>query len=116
MYLFLNEENEPVGQVIVERKKDWVSVGQSVAQEHRGKKYSTEMLSKATDDFLNKFPEDTIVSVVKASNGASLKMSINSGFTIVTPDNKEENNLVLKGYLQNDESYIIQAKRFSNLF
>ena len=116
MYLFLNEENEPVGQVIIERKKDWVSVGQSVAQEHRGKKYSTEMLSKATDDFLNKFPKDTIVSVVKASNIASLKMSINSGFTIVTPDNEEENNLVLKGNLQNDESYIIQAKRFSNLF
>ncbi len=115
MYLFFNEDDEPVGQVIIERKDDWVFISQSVAKEHRGKKYSTEMLTGSTDDFLSKFPKDTIVSVVKSSNIASLKMSEQSGFNVIKTDSKEHNCLVLKGYQQNDENYIIKYKRFFNL-
>ncbi len=115
MYIFLDEENNPVGQVIVEKKNTGTAVGQSVAHEHRGKKYSTEMLTKATDDFLISFPKDTIVSVVKATNIASLKMSKNSGFTHVKSGHEEDNVLVLKGYQQNDEDFITVAKKTYNL-
>ena len=115
MYVFLNETNTPVGQVIIEQKDGWASVGQSVAVEHRGKKYSTEMLTKATDDFLSKYPDETIISVVKASNIASLKMSEKSGFNVLILNEKHENNLVLKGCKQHDEIYIERAKRILNL-
>ena len=114
MYVFLNEYNEPVGQSIIERKNDWVVVGQSVAKEHRGKKYSTPMLTISTDDFLEKFPKETIVSVVKVLNIASLKMSANSGFNQVKPENLDENVLVLKGYQQNDSTFIEKARRHYN--
>lgn len=115
MYLFSNEHDEPVGQVIIERKGTWSSVGQSVAKEHRGKKYSTEILSRSTDNFLSKFPKETIVSVVKSSNIASLKMSKNSGFTILAPSQKSDNCLVLKGNQQDDNDYMNQSKRLFNL-
>lgn len=115
MYLFLNEKNVPVGQVIIERKKNWASVSQSVERQQRGKKYSSEMLSKGTDEFLKKFPTDTICSVVKTTNIASLKMSKNSGFTIINPDKQKDKYLVLKGAQQNDESYIVRAKRIFDL-
>lgn len=115
MYLFTDEEDRPVGQVIIEKKENSVSVGQSVAGEHRGKKYSTEMLTTATDDFLKNFPRETIVSVVKVANIASLKMSANSGFTHVKPEGMNENVLVLKGYRQNDEKFIRESKQFYNI-
>jgi RimJ/RimL family protein N-acetyltransferase len=115
MYVFINNKDEPVGQVIIELKDDWVSVGQSVAKEHRGKKYSTEMLTKSTDHFLKQSPDLTIVSVVKSSNIASLKMSINSGFNVLDSDAVNEKILVLKGFKQNDKDYIIEAKKYYNL-
>ena len=115
MYVFLDNKNLPVGQVIIEIKNNWVSIGQSVAKEHRGKKYSTEILTKSTNAFLKKFPKETIVSVVKSSNIASLKMSINSGFNVLQKNNLNENILVLKGYKQNDKDYIAKAKRHYNL-
>lgn len=115
MYLFLNENNIPVGQVRIEKETDWVFIGQSIGKEHRGKKYSSEMLSNATDDFLKNYPEHTILSVVKANNSASLKMARNSGFAILTSDNQSENVLVLKGRNQNDIDFITLAKRFYNL-
>jgi RimJ/RimL family protein N-acetyltransferase len=115
MYVFINNNDEPVGQVIIELKDDWVSVGQSVAKEHRGKKYSTEMLTKSTDHFLKQSPDLTIVSVVKSSNIASLKMSINSGFNVLDSDAVNEKILVLKGFKQNDKDYIIEAKKYYNL-
>lgn len=115
MYLFLNEKDVPVGQVIIEEKEGWTSVGQSVAQEHRGKKYSTEMLTKATNAYLKKFPKRTIVSVVKSTNVRSLKMSVNSGLSVIDKDSLSENVLVLKGFQQHDESYIKKAKEHYNI-
>lgn len=115
MYLFFNEVDEPVGQVIIEKKADWVSVGQSVAKEHRCKKYSAEMLTRSTDDFLSKFPKDTIVSVIKSTNIASLKMAEQSGFNIIKPNSIHYNYLILKGYQQNDEEYIIKSNYLLNL-
>jgi|GEM_PF-646527 len=115
MYVFTNHKNEPVGQVIIELKKDWVSLGQSIAREHRGKKYSTEMLTKSTDAFLKNFPTLTIVSVVKTTNKPSIKMSINSGFNVLENEAVNEKILVLKGHKQYDKDYIIKAKKYYNL-
>jgi spore coat polysaccharide biosynthesis protein SpsF len=116
MYVFINDEDVPVGQVIIEIKmNNWIILGQSVANEHRGKKYSTEMLTKSTNDFLEKFPEQTIVSVVKASNKPSLKMSINSGFNVLVNNAIDDKVLVLKGFKQHDESFILEAMKYYNL-
>lgn len=51
MYLFHDNQGLPVGQVIIELQNNWVSVGQSIAKEQRGKKYSTEILTKSTNAF-----------------------------------------------------------------
>lgn len=115
MYVFIDENKTPVGQVIIEKKEGWVAVGQSVAVEQRGKKYGTEMLTKSTNDFLRKFPEETIISVVKGSNVPSIKMAKNSGFNVLILENEQGINLVLKGCKQNDEAYIEQAKSIFNL-
>lgn len=111
MYIFLTPENIPVGQVIIEIRGFWSSIGQSVAKEHRGKKYSPEMLTRATNDFLDRFPKQTIVSVVKSANIASLKMSKKSGFTILEAEGKSESRLVLKGNQQNNKAFIQKSKR-----
>ena len=115
MYVFLDKEASPVGQVIIELKDDWVSIGQSVAKEHRGKKYSTELLTKSTNAYLKKFPKRTIVSVVRAANIASLKMSVNSGLNVLEKEPVNGKVLVLKGYKQDDKDYIIEAKKHYNL-
>jgi RimJ/RimL family protein N-acetyltransferase len=115
MYVFIDDDNNPVGQVIIEKMASWVSVGQSVAKEHRGKKYSAEMLSKSTDDFLSKFPKETIISVVKASNAASIKMAEKSGFNVLLTQISQGLILVLKGFKQNDEQLIVEAKIFYNV-
>jgi RimJ/RimL family protein N-acetyltransferase len=115
MYVFLDIEKEPVGQVNIELKNDWVILGQSVAKKHRGKKYSSELLTKSTNDYLKQFPDRTIVSVVKSTNIPSLKMSVNSGFNVLTEDRLNENILVLKGSQQNDADYIKKAKGHYNL-
>ncbi|WP_179009409.1 GNAT family N-acetyltransferase [Winogradskyella forsetii] len=115
MYVFLDSDNVPVGQVVIEFKNGWIILGQSVAKEHRGKKYSTELLTKSTNDYLEQFPERTIVSVVKSTNIPSLKMSINSGFNVLEDDGLNENILVLKGCQQNDAEFIDKAKRHYNL-
>lgn len=115
MYVFLNRAEEPVGQVLIEKKDGWIVLGQSVAKEHRGKKYSTEILTKSTDDYLKKYPEETIISVVKASNIPSLKMSVNSGFNVLKEDSEQVNVLVLKGFKQNDKAFIKDAKKYYDL-
>lgn len=115
MYVFFNSKNEPVGQVIIEIKENWSSIGQSVALEHRGKKYSTEMLTKSTNDFLRKHPKKTIVSVVKSSNIASLKMSKKSGLRIIPATDNSDVCLVLKGYQQHDDAYVQKSMGLFNL-
>lgn len=115
MYVFIDNESLLVGQVIIELKDNWVSIGQSVATEHRGKKYSSEILTKSTDFFLEHFPKKTIVSVVRSTNIASLKMSVNSGFNVLEKESINEQVLVLKGYKQYDKNYIIEARRHYNL-
>jgi len=115
MYVFFDENNMPVGQVIIEKKAGWTSVGQSVSAEHRGKKYSSEMLTKSTNDFLSKFPKETFISVVKASNIASLKMAENSGFNVLFLSNQQDHYLVLKGCNQNDQYFINKAEELFNL-
>mgnify|MGYP001149758850 CR=1 FL=1 len=115
MYVFSNSEGDLVGQVIIELKDNWVSVGQSVAKEHRGKKYGAEILTKSTNAFLEKYPKQTIVSVVRTANIPSLKMSIKSGFNVLENESVKGKILVLKGHKQNDRDYIIEAKKYYNL-
>jgi len=116
MYLFVNEDDEPVGQVRIEKKTRFAIVGQSIGKEHRGKKYGSEMLLKATDDYLSKFPEDTIVSVVKKNNYASYKMAVRSGFNCVNSDYLKDIVLVLKGKNKDDIDFIEQAVKLINFY
>lgn len=115
LYLFFDENNEPIGQVRIEKKHEWILIGQSVAAKFRGKKYSIEMLQKATDDFLYNFPSGTIISLAKSYNIASLKMCEKTGFTLIAIEEEKNLTLVLKGNKQNDPVYILKAKHFYNL-
>src|SRR6185436_6613216 len=60
-YLFLNEENVPVGQVRID-KNDEIVVGITVDEKFRGKSLGVEMLKMACSDFLSKKPDSTIVA------------------------------------------------------
>ncbi len=115
MYLFFNDKDEPVGQSIIEFKNNWVTIGQTIATEHRGKKYGKVILTMSTDDFLEQFPERTILSVIKASNIPSLKMSINSGFNVLEDEAVDGKVLILKGFKQHDPDYILEAKKYYKL-
>jgi spore coat polysaccharide biosynthesis protein SpsF len=114
MYLFSNEMDENVGQVRIEKKDEWVIVSQSVAKEHRGKKYSTEMLFVATNNYLSKFPANTIVSIVKKENTASLVMAEKSGFKSYGVKGQDW-IIVLKGHRENDPLLVTEAAKFYEL-
>jgi RimJ/RimL family protein N-acetyltransferase len=82
-YLFLNEAEEPVGQVRIDKMhgEEGYNIGISIDKEHRGRSYSTTMLEMATTDFLHNFKSATIVAFIKTENQVSYKTFKQAGFT-----------------------------------
>jgi len=84
LYLFLNDTGEAVGQVRIDKGSEEAVIGISIAEAFRGKSMGVEMLTGSTDDYLNKYPTDTIIAYIKVENVASNKSFIKAGF-----DNEE---------------------------
>lgn len=114
LYIFLFNDT-PAGQVRIEIRDNYSFVGQSVDKYFRGKGLSTEMLQMGTDDFLLKHPNETIISIVKKTNVASIKMAANSGFNILDNNTENDSILVLKGKNQVNQDYVQFALNFYNL-
>lgn len=81
LYLFLNEFEVPIGQVRIDKHKEETVIGISIDLNFRGMSLAKHMLNKATEDYLIRFPEETIVAYIKKDNAASLKGFKNAGFT-----------------------------------
>lgn len=79
-YLFLNEEDTPVGQVRIEKGKEETIIGVSVDQNFRGLSLSSIMLKTACIDFKKNYPEEKIIAYIKESNLASLNAFRKAGF------------------------------------
>lgn len=89
-YLFLNENNIPVGQVrIVNNEKETI-IGISIDKNFRGKSLGVEMLKQSCFDFLSKNKNETITAYIKLENKASYSIFKKAGFAneeIVTEQN-----------------------------
>ena len=88
-YLFLNNENIPVGQVRIDKAGSELIIGISIDTAFRGKSFGLEMLEKSTEDYLEKFPAAVIAAYIKAENMASYHIFRKAGFgeeTIVTEE------------------------------
>jgi UDP-2,4-diacetamido-2,4,6-trideoxy-beta-L-altropyranose hydrolase len=79
-YLFLNEQNKPVGQVRIEKCVDEAIVGISIDKLFRGKSFGVEMLRIATRDYLDKKPGSFLAAYIKVENTLSYKIFLKAGF------------------------------------
>ncbi|MDX2171932.1 MAG: GNAT family N-acetyltransferase [Bacteroidota bacterium] len=79
-YLFLNEENTPVGQVRIDKSNDEIVIGISIDEKFRGNGLGFNMLNQACDDYLFKYPEAKIFAYIKEENIASINQFSKAGF------------------------------------
>ena len=79
-YLFLNNENTPLGQVRIDKSNDEIVIGISIDENFRGKGLGVLMLNQACDDYLLKFPEAEIIAYIKEKNTASINQFGRAGF------------------------------------
>jgi RimJ/RimL family protein N-acetyltransferase len=86
MYLFLNEEGVPVGQVRIEKDSSGEErtsvISISTDKQFRGRGHGTEMLQLASDDFLSGNPGHRIVAYIFEVNKASAKSFKNAGYVL----------------------------------
>lgn len=79
-YLFLNEENIPVGQVRIDKSNNEVVIGISIDEAYRGKGLGVQLLNQASTDYLHKFPKAEIIAYIKEENIASIHQFSKAGF------------------------------------
>lgn len=90
-FIFLDLDDNPVGQVRIERQLGEAVIGISVDSEFRGKSLSSKMLMMATLDFFTRNPGQTIVAYIKVENISSYKAFCQAGFVY-------DRELKLKGF------------------
>lgn len=80
-YLFVDLiSNKPVGQVRIDKSGSEVVIGISIDEHFRGKSLGIEMLTKASSDYLERFPDATIVAYIKIENLPSYNLFKKAGF------------------------------------
>lgn len=80
LYLFLTEDNVPVGQVRIENGKTETIIGVSVDTEYRGKGLAGRMIAIASEDYLEKHPSGEIVAYIKIENTSSYHSFLKAGY------------------------------------
>ena len=82
-YIFIDHQQSNIGQVRIEKeegvKEAVISI--SIDQIHRGKGYSSEMLRKASEDFLSKNNDYIIKAYIFKENQVSYKSFLNEGYS-----------------------------------
>lgn len=79
-YLFLNIDNEPVGQVRIDKDENETIIGLSIDEKFRGMSLGATMLKMACDDYLQHHAHETIVAYIKEDNIPSYKIFEKAGF------------------------------------
>ncbi|MFI5220315.1 MAG: GNAT family N-acetyltransferase [Bacteroidia bacterium] len=98
-YLFVNENNIPVGQVRIDKSNEKVIIGISIDEKFRGKSFGNKMLLMATDHYLAEHPGASIYAYIKTNNVASYHAFKKAGFgsdSIVTEQGAESFELIKK--------------------
>ena len=80
LYLFLNMNNEAVGQVRIEKSSEETIIGISIDKNHRGKSLGVEMLQQASSNFFETNPREIINAYIKQENIASYMIFQKAGF------------------------------------
>lgn len=81
MYVFVNSDNEDVGQVRIQKQNDREAlIGISIASNHRGKGYAKDMLLLAADSFLESNKGFLVNAYIKESNLSSKFSFEKAGF------------------------------------
>ena len=99
LLVFENEQNIPIGQIIIEHKADENIIGISIDTNFRGLGLAVPMLSTACEKFFMKFQVKNIHAYIKKTNLASLNSFKKAGFEII-------NELTII----NEESYLLEKK------
>ena len=85
IYIFLDaNNNQPVGQVRIDKDDNEVIIGVSVSQNFRGLSLSSTMLNMACDAYFKENERETIVAYIKEENVPSYKSFIKAGFNNVS--------------------------------
>jgi RimJ/RimL family protein N-acetyltransferase len=79
-YLFLSKDEKPMGQVRIDASGKETVIGVSVDADFRGKGLAQSMLEAASEDFLEKHPDSTIVAYIKHGNHASYNSFLKAGY------------------------------------
>lgn len=82
LLLFYNPQNEPIGLVRFDHKKDHTIISISIDKDHRGKGHSTEMLKLACVEAKKSLLTEKILAYVHQRNQASNKSFMRSGFQL----------------------------------
>jgi RimJ/RimL family protein N-acetyltransferase len=99
-YVFLGELNEPIGQVrisIIEEHK--AVIGIMIDAKFRGNGFASEMLKKASSDFLISNENVIILAYIFKSNTSSFKSFLNAGYILLREEivNKIDSYILYKG-------------------
>src|SRR5688572_21756016 len=88
IYIFTNEQNVPIGQVRFEKDIDKreAIIGIVVDADERGKGYSSEMLKKASADFLGTNSGYKILAYILKQNQPSYNSFIKAGYKLLRED------------------------------
>ncbi len=79
-YIFENENNEPVGQVRINKDFRETIIGISIDEKYRGMDYGIKMINLACNSFLSIFPSTEINAYIKEANVASINLFKKAGF------------------------------------
>ncbi|MEO5571431.1 MAG: UDP-2,4-diacetamido-2,4,6-trideoxy-beta-L-altropyranose hydrolase [Bacteroidia bacterium] len=79
-YLFFDEQENPVGQVRIDKNLNGIVIGVSIDKNFRGKSYGVVMLKLATNDYLERNPDAIITAYIKYENAASINIFMKAGF------------------------------------
>lgn len=80
--IFLDKNEQPVGQVRYQINNREAVVGILVDKSHRGKGYASKMLSIAADYFQRLNPDVEIQAFIKVTNTASYQAFIKAGYNL----------------------------------
>jgi RimJ/RimL family protein N-acetyltransferase len=91
-YLFINEEEKPVGQVRIDNTDGETIIGISIDEHFRGKGLGLGMLTQACNDYFKIFPKAEIIAYIKEENSASINLFTKANFIKIANLKVGDNN------------------------
>ena len=79
-FYFFTLEQEPIGQVRIDRNTNETVIGISIDVQYRGKNLGAAMLRLACNDYFSKFPEAKIIAYIKEGNIPSYRIFKEANF------------------------------------